>query len=205
MSIIAGPYRYVNKADSRKQKTVCVWENPTKLETREYFEGREDQSKRVTIQVEDLTLALVRLTSQQVLLENDGFQNQGIGNATKGEAPKELPKPQPVLLAAKPDLLIKAQVPPKSHPVQAKPVAAKPVAKVNKKTKTVYSSGLVKVVYPCGFIKRIKPRYEPVTKNSKYGLTVDSKGILRSLRIAKLAQTPDYKERLSKFRVIGLF
>jgi len=38
--------------------------------------------------MEDLNTALIRFQTNSHLFEAEGYENQGIGNATRGEAPK---------------------------------------------------------------------------------------------------------------------
>lgn len=91
-SVLAGPIRFVNKNDSREQRTSAITERTGSdgsktyaLHTRFYKEGKEE--KRATQLVEDLNTALIRFSTNNELYIAEGFENKGIGNATKGEAP----------------------------------------------------------------------------------------------------------------------
>ena len=90
-NLVAGPYLFVDKFDSRIQKTICVLENPWKLSIRDYNEGR--QIKEEIKLVPDFETAIVRLQSSRILYETEGLIDKGIANATKGEAPKVQSQP----------------------------------------------------------------------------------------------------------------
>lgn len=94
-TVLAGPIRFVNKKDTREQRTQAITERTGPdgaktyaLHTRYYREGREE--KRATQIVEDLNTALIRFQTNNDLYEVEGFENKGVGNATRGEAPKQL-------------------------------------------------------------------------------------------------------------------
>ena len=84
-NIVAGPYLFIDKNNSFNQKTVCIFDNPWTLNTRTYFNG---QIKRTDTQkMPDFETTIVKLQSAKVFYEADGYQDKGIGNASKGVAP----------------------------------------------------------------------------------------------------------------------
>ena len=92
-TVLAGPIKFVNKQDSREQRTQAITEKTDAdgkktyaLHIRFYRDGREE--KRATQIVEDLNTALIRFQTNSELYQVEGFENKGVGNATKGEAPK---------------------------------------------------------------------------------------------------------------------
>ena len=91
-TVLAGPIRFVNRQDSREQRTQAITERSTPggaktyaLHIRYYKEGREE--KRATLIMEDLSTALIRFQTNNDLFGVEGFDNKGIGNATRGDAP----------------------------------------------------------------------------------------------------------------------
>ena len=97
--IVGGPYLFVNKDDTRKQRTVCIQNMPCAISIRHYESGSE--TKRDENLMVDLETAFVRLITITDLYNLEGYEAKGIGRASRGEAPKVGPQPQAVALSRK--------------------------------------------------------------------------------------------------------
>ena len=89
-NLVAGPYLYVNKHDTRMQRTICIFDNPWSLNIRTYFNGQQKNEDKQNMP--DFETAIVRLKSSGVFYKAEGYTAKGIGNATAGSAPSPLQK-----------------------------------------------------------------------------------------------------------------
>ena len=92
--IVGGPYLFVNKDDTRKQRTVCIQNMPCAISVRHYESG--DVVKRDENLMVDLETAFVRLITMTEMFNLEGYEAKGIANASKGEAPKVAPQAVPL-------------------------------------------------------------------------------------------------------------
>jgi hypothetical protein len=79
-AVLAGPIRFVNKMDTRDQRTQSITESTSvdgaktyALHIRYYKEAREE--KRGTNIMEDLETALIRFQTNCHLFEAEGYEN----------------------------------------------------------------------------------------------------------------------------------
>ena len=187
-SIVAGPFLFVDKVNTSNQRTICILDQPWRLNIREYVDGTiKNNDKQV---MPDFETALVRLRTNSVLYEASGYEAIGIGNATKGKAP--IADPVYAMMQKK---------------TSAKPAPSKKAFQFLK-AKLSPSTKLPKLMSPSTkwSMPRKVARKEP-RKGARKGARKAAKkckevGVLRrSKRIAKIQNKPDYRDILTNYKI----